>query len=767
MRSVSRSRLIACTLVLILAAASASAQERTGEVNGRIVSARDGQPLALVQVDLLGTSFLSVTGDDGTFRIAGLPAGNYVLQTTVVGYRLIRQEFALAAGETKRFEVVLTPSTLTLSESAVVTADPFDVPESSAAGFTLQGDERKNLASVLADDPLRAVQSVPGVTSNDDFSSEFSVRGAPFDRIGLYLDGVLLHSPFHTTDGQADNGSLTIFNGDLTDDMTLYEGAWPVRYSDRTAGILAVETREGSRQQLRTQLSASASNAAFLAEGPLGRSKRGSWLLDLRKSYLQYILNRIDLGDQPPLAFGFTDGEARLDYDLTARHALSLNYLGGTSSVDRSRYRAKLGPNAVMTSGFHFTLLNLGSRYATPRLLIASHLAWSREKGNVANRDHIALTGQKYVEAIVRSDATFMWSKRSTLDFGGQVRHVRQDGSITELVYAPDLTTTPDAFGGAAHQAGAYVQESVAFARSRVTAGARLDDHNLMPAPVATPYASVSLEPSGKMRLQFDWGQYAQAPELNQLFSMFARAPLLPERATHYEAAIERRLDDRTRVRLELYDRQDRDLLARPALDPRVSGDGTIVQAMPAAPLLNSEHGSSRGVEVLVQRRTANGFTGWASYAYGRAIVSDDDLGLTFPSDYDQRHTVTAYLSRRLRPTVNFSGHFTYGSGMPLPGFYRFEQGGYELAQNRNGLRAPAYQRTDLRVNKALVHPRFNATLFAEVVNLTNHANRDFDSAGPYDPRTGRTSPSFYSMFPILPSVGMVLTFDNWRAHKA
>jgi hypothetical protein len=197
-----------------------------------------------------------------------------------------------------------------------------------------------------------------------------------------------------------------------------------------------------------------------------------------------------------------------------------------------------------------------------------------------------------------------------------------------------------------------------------------------------------------------------------------------------------------------------------------VSGDGTIVQAVPAAPLLNSEHGSSRGVEVLVQRRTANGFTGWASYAYGRAIVSDDDLGLTFPSDYDQRHTVNAYLSRRLRPSVNFSGHFTYGSGMPLPGFYRLEQGVYELARNRNGLRAPAYQRTDLRVNKALVHPRFNATLFAEVVNLTNHANRDFDSAGPYDPQTGRTSPNFYSMFPILPSIGMVLTFDNWRLHK-
>src|SRR6185369_1737438 len=120
---------------------------------------------------------------------------------------------------------VLTSATTTLTDTAEVTADVFAAPEESAASFTLQGEERKNLASVLADDPLRAVQSLPGVTSNDDFSSEFSVRGAPFSRVGLYLDGVLLHSPVHTTDGQADNGSLTIFNGDLTEDMTLFQGA--------------------------------------------------------------------------------------------------------------------------------------------------------------------------------------------------------------------------------------------------------------------------------------------------------------------------------------------------------------------------------------------------------------------------------------------------------------------------------------------------------------------------------------------------------------
>jgi hypothetical protein len=748
---------------LLLAAVAAVAQEDVGEVRGRVLDSRGSEPLALVQVQLSDTAFGAVSGDDGTFRIAGVPPGNYVLQAATVGYHMVVREFTLAAGESKNFDIVLTSSMARRTDSVEVSAATFEAEtQTSASAMSLEGQERKNLASVLADDPLRAVQSLPGVTSNNDFSSEFSMRGAPFNRIGLFLDGVLLHAPFHTTDGQADNGSLTIFNGDMVDDMTLYQGAWPVRYSDRTAGILAVETREGDRDEVHVRLSASASNAGVLAEGPWGKSKRGSWMVAFRKSYLQYILNRIDFGDQAPMAFGFTDGQMRLTYDLTTRHTLSLSYLEGASSVDRSKWHDKLGANAVMTSGFRFTLVNLGSRYTpSQRVLISNHLAWSRERGEVANRDNSTLSDETYGEWTWHGDASVVWGGQNTLNFGGLFRRTRQDGLSSRFIYAPALTPAQDFFRGVGRRAGAYVQQSFGFAsgKVRLTGGVRQDTHSVSPVQVTSPYASVSFVPWTTTRLQVDWGQYAQFPELNQYFSLFVHSRLLPERATHLEATFERRLNDRTRLRLEVYDRQDRDLLASPALDMRLLGDGSVFPALPNAPLLNSERGYSRGVQVFLQRRSANGFTGWISYAYGRAVIRDGDLQQSFPADYDQPHTFNAYGSRRLRPTVNLSARFTYGSGMPLPGFYRLQDGTYWLSQNRNGLRAPSYQRADLRLNKAFVHKRSKTTLFGEIVNLTNHSNRDFDSPGPYDVMTGRTYPNFYSMFPILPSAGVVLEF--------
>jgi len=323
-------------------------------------------------------------------------------------------------------------------------------------------------------------------------------------------------------------------------------------------------------------------------------------------------------------------------------------------------------------------------------------------------------------------------------------------------------TPSLDVFRGTGQRAGGYVQQSYGFAADRIhlTAGLRQDEFSVSPVEVTSPYASASFTPLKKTHLQLDWGQYAQFPELNQIFSTFTHVSLLPERATHFEAALEQSVDDRTRVRLEFYDRQDRDLIARPLLDPRILlVNGPILNAVPNAPWRNSQRGYSRGAQIFVQRRTANGFTGWISYAYGHAVISDGDLGVRYPSDYDQRHTFNAYVSRRLRPTVNVSARFTYGSGMPLPGFYRLDGTAYFISTNRNGLRAPNYQRTDLRLNKAYVHKKSKATLFAEVINLTNHNNRDFDSAGPYDSTTGRTFPNFFSMFPILPSAGVVYEF--------
>jgi hypothetical protein len=172
-------------LVLWLAAVVLHAQPGA-EVRGSVVDARGGEALSSVVVQLVGGAYRAITDSAGRFRITAVAAGDYVLNVSTVGYHLLKKSIHLDAGETQDFEVILSPETFRRTDSVEVQASPFEpARQDSPSTLVLGGNDAKNLASVLADDPLRSVQGLPGVSSNNDFDAPFSVRGADFSRIGL------------------------------------------------------------------------------------------------------------------------------------------------------------------------------------------------------------------------------------------------------------------------------------------------------------------------------------------------------------------------------------------------------------------------------------------------------------------------------------------------------------------------------------------------------------------------------------------------------
>jgi carboxypeptidase-like protein len=747
-------------LILFLLVTGAAAQD-AGTVRGIVVDIRGGEPLARVRVKLPNAGLATVTDEAGQFAITAVPSGDHALHVSTVGYRLLKEPFSLAADETKEFEVVLSPDTFRHADSVEVRADPFaTIRSDSPSELVIEGDEVKNLASVLSDDPLRAVQAMPGVSSNDDFNSFFSIRAADYHRVGVYLDGILLHMPFHMVVEDNPTGSLTAFNGDTAESIALHSGAYPARYPDRTGAAIDVKTREGSRTGIFIRATASFSNAGVMAEGPIG--KKGSWLASYRKSYLQYLIDSVSDSNDNNLAFGFWDVQGKVGYDLSRKHHVTLGFIQGQSDLDQFKIFQRLGRNSIMQADYQMTLATASWQYTpTASLLLDNRLAYMREKHHNINKQWDDLERGYYGEWVWNANGSWRWRENAALDFGVNLRRLRDDG-FWNFYVVPYEAQRFDDYSGRAIRAGGYAQQSWQTLQGRLqfSGGARWDRHETNGISSLTPHASVAFHPFPKTQLRLGWGQYVQHPELKLFYMRIGRDSLAPERSNHLLASVEQRLDERTRLRIEAWNRDDRDLLARPLADPRTI-DGEVVRPPLHASIENSVRGYSRGFEVMVQRRSANRLSGWVSYAYGRTGMRDGVTADRYEADRDQLHTVNIYGTYRLRPTINLSAKWLYGSGYPLTGYFHQDGNKYFLTEVRNALRTEDYHRLDIRVNKAFIFQRWKMTLYAEVINVYNRDNRRFDDLRSYNPNTGQARLRFYDLFPILPSAGIVFEFGH------
>src|SRR5262249_20517320 len=118
--------------------------------------------------------------------------------------------------------------------------------------------------------------------------------------------------------------------------------------------------------------------------------------------------------------------------------------------------------------------------------------------------------------------------------------------------------------------------------------------------------------------------------------------------------------------------------------------------------LHNSLVGRSRGIDIMLQRRSANRLSGWVSYSYGSSAYTDPVSQLSFWGDFDQRHTINAYGSYRISKTINLSGKYRFGTNFPVPGFYATDGKNLFFSELRNQIRLNDYSRLDLRLSKAI-----------------------------------------------------------------
>jgi protocatechuate 3,4-dioxygenase beta subunit len=166
---------------------SVATQSRSLTLQGRVVDARTGEPVAKVKIIVVGSQQSTSTDEKGEFTLEAIQPGELDLYVTTVTYGLVKRTFTVKDGENARLEIALNHEGATLTDTVTVTAGAFERTETNASSEkTLNKIELQSLSMVLVGDPLRASHTLPGITANNDLRSEFAVRGAGYDHIGIY-----------------------------------------------------------------------------------------------------------------------------------------------------------------------------------------------------------------------------------------------------------------------------------------------------------------------------------------------------------------------------------------------------------------------------------------------------------------------------------------------------------------------------------------------------------------------------------------------------
>lgn len=176
--------------------------QETGTIEGEVLNARTGQPLGTVQISVVGTALGTLSGADGSYRLADVPAGTHQIQAQRLGFGAATQEVEVPEGGTVQAAFELAEEALGLDEIVVsgmaAQAARREVGH-SIGGLNLERDVLQSPSSMdnLLQGRAPGVHVSPSSGQVGD-GAKIRLRGNVSAALGneplIYIDGIRVHS---------------------------------------------------------------------------------------------------------------------------------------------------------------------------------------------------------------------------------------------------------------------------------------------------------------------------------------------------------------------------------------------------------------------------------------------------------------------------------------------------------------------------------------------------------------------------------------------
>ena len=313
-----KQKIIYLAILAFTFATQAMAQGFT--LQGRVTD-QDNNPVELATVSVLKQGKVAFTSLKGEFNMHLQSADSVVVKFTMIGYKPKVRILRHPKGK-QTLQVVLFTDDNTLAE-VQVTGQKIQTGQTEE----LKAEDAKLAPSASGNGVEGLIQQQAGVSTHNELSSQYNVRGGAFDENSVYINNVEVYRPLLVRSGQQEG--LSVINPYMVDKIGFSTGGYAAKYGDKMSSALDITYKKlqpkGSKKTV-TEGTLAASLLGADAYFGLG-TKKLSWLNSIRYKTNSYLLGTTDTkAEYKP---NFLDYQTYLSYSPNKRW--KIDFIGNIS----------------------------------------------------------------------------------------------------------------------------------------------------------------------------------------------------------------------------------------------------------------------------------------------------------------------------------------------------------------------------------------------------------------------------------------------------
>jgi hypothetical protein len=305
------------TLIILLVAAL-SLQAQSFQLSGK-VTVQDGNAIELCTIACLEQGVVTMADLKGEYKMTLHSADSVVIRYSMVGYQT-KTRVLRNPRSNQKLQVTLQP--MQSLQEVVVT----EKRRQTTGTEQLDAKDLRQTPSTSGNAVEELVQQQAGVSTHNELSSQYNVRGGSFDENSVYINNVEVYRPLLIRSGQQEG--LSIINSDMVEKIGFSSGGFEAKYGDKMSSVLDIQYRRPTRLEANVQASL-LGGSVFLGYASkqkvtVNGEQQSKFTMShgLRYKTNRYLLGTMDTkGEYDP---NFLDYQTFITYEPNRRWTLSL-----------------------------------------------------------------------------------------------------------------------------------------------------------------------------------------------------------------------------------------------------------------------------------------------------------------------------------------------------------------------------------------------------------------------------------------------------------